>query len=62
MSFRQRLSRFIDQPSFGQFITGVIVINAVRLGQHCVLKIMFTGRFQKSDFQKTKLGDLCFFS
>ncbi|MBO9452387.1 ion transporter [Tropicibacter sp. R16_0] len=32
MSFRQRLSRFIDHPSFGQFITGVIVINAVLLG------------------------------
>jgi len=32
MQFRQRLSSFIDRPSFGQFITGVIVINAVLLG------------------------------
>ncbi|WP_164661465.1 ion transporter [Tropicibacter sp. Alg240-R139] len=32
MSFRQRLGSFIDHPSFGQFITGVIVINAVLLG------------------------------
>ncbi|SLN69659.1 Ion transport protein [Falsiruegeria litorea R37] len=40
MNFRQRLSSFIDHPSFGQFITGVIVINAVLLGLETSPEIM----------------------
>ena len=32
MVFRNRLERFLERPAFGQFITGVILFNAVLLG------------------------------
>ncbi|MCL6283462.1 ion transporter [Ruegeria sp. 2012CJ41-6] len=32
MGFRERLGAFVDHARFGQFITGVIIVNAVLLG------------------------------
>ena len=43
MFFRTRLERFLERPGFGQFITGVIVVNAVLLGMETSEILM--GRF-----------------
>lgn len=40
MGFRDRLQTFIDRPAFGQFITGVIMFNAVLLGMETSPSIM----------------------
>ena len=40
MGFRDRLQAFIDRPAFGQFITGVIMFNAVLLGMETSPTIM----------------------
>ncbi|GAA6200727.1 ion transporter [Aquicoccus sp. SU-CL01552] len=40
MFFRTRLERFLENPRFGQFITGVIVVNAVLLGMETSNNLM----------------------
>ncbi|MCV6596856.1 MAG: ion transporter [Mangrovicoccus sp.] len=40
MGLRQRLGAFVERPGFGQFITGVIIVNAILLGMETSPGIM----------------------